>query len=357
MQFSAPLADARNYPLPIIKALPTQRQLTNNGEPRGLAPNIANRWITDHARSALYLLAKSLESKVIWVPTYHCPALIEPFLAANKQIKLYPLTATLLPDYEYLRQHHQPEEAVVGVRFFGFDCGISELADFCRNSHSLLIEDLAHAAFFDRLIGHAAVTSLVKFYPVKIGAELLLNESWPNADKVQRTYQKLPNNGLEKLNRFINKIANKIIRTNTKSQFRYFNLQSVSRNIPPDDLAIIHGSAQQDIIAKRRNNYQSLANGLKISALGEVLFTTLADNTVPYVLPFLLHGDIKKSAASFDFIRQQGIQIYRWEELAFSECQISQDYRHRLIQLPVHQDLTEQQLDFIIHVFTTHRDT
>lgn len=357
MQFSAPLADARDYPPATIKALATKRELMSDGKSRTLADNVAGRWLTDHARSGLYLLAKSIERKVVWAPAYHCPALVEPFLAANVQVNFYPILADLTSDLGFLSQHTLTGDTIIGVRYFGFDCGIDELARFCREHSNLLIEDLAHAAFFNKLVGHGAVTSLIKFYPVHSGAELLVADDWPNSDKVLQAYKKLPTAGLEKLNRIVSKICNKLKLTNTKSIFRYFNLQSVSRNIPSDDVAIINGSAQQNIIAKRRANYQCLAIGLKSSEFGAVLFETLADNTVPYVFPFLLHGDMKISTESFDLIRQQGIQIYRWEELATSECNISQEYRHRLIQLPVHQDLTEQQLDFIIHVFTTNRDT
>lgn len=351
MQFSAPLADASHYPTPIIKALPTECRLAGDGKARIVVANVDDRYLTDHARSALYLLALSLESDVIWAPAYHCPALIEPFLAAQKAVRFFPITEMLLPDFAYLQQHLKPNESVIAVRYFGFDCGMQELADFCHNNNSLLIEDSAHAAFFDRLIGDAGVTSLIKFYPVSTGAELLLGKKWENSEKVIQTYKNLPSLTLEKLKRLLNKILNKINRKGTQASFRYFKLQNVSRNIQPEDLAVINCSDQENIVSKRRANYKLLLNGLKNATLGTVLFDKLEDNTVPYVFPFLLHD-----AASFDTIRQQGIQIYRWEEIAQSACELSQQYRHRLVQLPVHQDLTAQQLSFIIHILTTEKD-
>jgi perosamine synthetase len=78
--------------------------------------------------------------------------------------------------------------------------------------------------------------------------------------------------------------------------------------------------------------------------LGQPLFK-LEPNAVPYVFPFLLHDD-----DDFDYIREQGIQILRWEEFTPSDNKDVETLRERLIQIPCHQNLTFIELQKIITI-------
>ncbi|MEQ8692203.1 MAG: hypothetical protein RIC89_15370, partial [Pseudomonadales bacterium] len=96
----------------------------------------------------------------------------------------------------------------------------------------------------------------------------------------------------------------------------------------------------------RRSHYQTLATALAAGCGGQPLYAEVGD-AVPYVLPFLLDD-----ARHFTTLRRAGIQILRWEELAETvTCPISQDYRRRLVQIPCHQSLRQQDIDYIVHVF------
>ena len=86
-------------------------------------------------------------------------------------------------------------------------------------------------------------------------------------------------------------------------------------------------------------------------SLGHLLMPDLEDHVTPYVVPFLLNNE-----AGFNYIRQQGIQIYRWEEIVPTTCVISNKYRSLLIQLPCHQDLTKQELDYIVAVLMENKN-
>ena len=61
----------------------------------------------------------------------------------------------------------------------------------------------------------------------------------------------------------------------------------------------------------------------------------LGERSVPYVFPAVL-ADAERA---FPAIRRAGIALYRWEELAASECRVSASYRTRLVQLPCHQEI------------------
>ncbi|NMP33052.1 hypothetical protein HII17_15955 [Thalassotalea sp. M1531] len=344
IEFSKPLADARNYPAPTIFGLPSSQHLSES-VPRVFPQGVSKHWHLDRGRSALYVLAKSISANKVWCPAYHCPALVEPFLAAGKQVNFYSITEELNPDFSQLEQELKAGDVVINIRYFGFDCGVQKLAEICQQKNTVLIEDLAHAMYTGKVYGKAAITSIVKFLPVKTGAELLVTDAFQNKSEVQNFIDNLPSVTFERVLSFFRKVKNKLGIKDPLSTFRYFSMRRISKNVVGSDKAVISAYSHQANKQKRRENYQYLAERLVESGLGEVVFPSLPDDIVPYVLPFKLND-----AASFDDIRKQGLQIYRWEELAPTSCEVSQKFRDSLIQLPVHQSLTREDLNCIISI-------
>ena len=76
----------------------------------------------------------------------------------------------------------------------------------------------------------------------------------------------------------------------------------------------------------------------------EPLFSDLPDNVVPYAFPLL----IPASGIGFHLLKLAGIPIFRWEDMAITDCAIARDYRVRLLQLTCHQELREEELDWMI---------
>ena len=110
VRFSLPLADARDYPDPEVLVLPGGESPASGVTSRFPVP-AGDELLVSHARSGLYLIARALAgSNKIWVPSYHCPALVEPFLAADINVEFYPVTAQLEPDFDFLRAHHERED-------------------------------------------------------------------------------------------------------------------------------------------------------------------------------------------------------------------------------------------------------
>lgn len=345
MKFLPPLADAINYPPLKVRALPTNKSITKNkSSVRKLPENVTCLGVFDQARTGLYVVAKTLISQIIWIPSYHCPALVEPFTYAGKSVKFYPVNANLTADLSFLKQQIKAGDTVIGVRYFGFDCQIAELAEFCRQHEVLLVEDLAHAAFFDKLCADVAVTSLVKFYPVAKGGELLLSCNSRLLKPLTDSLRELPSYNMVMCRKLLGKVASRFISPKSTA-YRYFIKNNCSQNIQPIDMSIINSQDQSEISFTRQKNYRYLVENLKTCPWGEVLMPELPDKIVPYVVPFLLNN--KKR---FDHIRNKGIQIYRWEEMVETDCIISKKYRTNLVQLPCHQDLSKHELDYIVAV-------
>ena len=294
------------------------------------------------ARDALYHIARVLKQEVIWAPAYHCPAMIQPFLAAGKLVRLYPVSESLVPACDYLRGEVASGDAVLAVRFFGFDCGIDGLSQVCSESGSVLIEDLAHAPFVRQLLGDFAVTSLWKFYPVEAGAELCLPLSSSFYGPVKAMHDSLPG----RVAQFGKKLARKLKRHfNSREDLPasiYFDTKSVSKQLSRKDVGVFRSVSPEEIGVKRRKNYSILSKSLAASVGGSPLFPELPEGVVPYALPFLMSDE-----SYFRRMRELGIQVLRWEEVAKSDCGVSKDYRRRLIQVPCHDELDTEQLETI----------
>lgn len=345
IDFLPPLADARNYPSPSIMALPSHAALTPHNT-RTFPANVRDCIRLDRARTGLYVLAKALESNRVFCPTYHCPAMIEPFIAAGKEVAFYPVLEDLTPDLAMLEQQLKSGDCVVGVRFFGFECGAPALASLCQKLNCLLIEDFAHAASVERLLGHAGVTSLVKFFPVNEGGELMLAANFPFSNAIQKSLFNLPGALSEKITRLVRKIGKKLRVYKPVRRYRYFDPQAMSKNLHAHTSELLDNYNYSKAAEKRRTHYKRLAEASSHTSLGKPLFPDIQDGVVPYVFPFVL-----SDAKYFDEIKMKGIQIYRWEEMVDSSCSISREYRYRLVQFPVHQDLTQRDIEEIASLF------
>jgi len=45
--------------------------------------------------------------------------------------------------------------------------------------------------------------------------------------------------------------------------------------------------------------------------------------------------------------------MWRWEDLAVTDCEIANKYRFSLIQFPCHQGLSDEQIDWMIATLST----
>lgn len=349
--FSEPLADSRDYPPPRFSALPT----LGYGNPLEVRPaphRVGRTFMAHRARYALAFIAKAELSTgdTVLLPAYHCPAMIEPFIWAGCKVAYYHMTADLRPNYESLTLQLKKARAVVFVRYFGFDCNIDEFVELAVRERCMVIEDLAHSAFAKQIYGDYAVTSLPKFYPVDTGAEIYVNEL-RDKKPLQRTIENSKQNSifwhiryaLKKMGQKLDKYS--LRRAYDAEAFRYFDPLDMERPAQPTQAPQRAEDLNKEIMRKRHDNYIHINDGLIDSEMGKPLFPTPDSDSAPYVYPFLLH-----ESGTFDLIRGSAIPLFRWEELAATDCTISQQYRHRLIQIPCHQDLTEADIDYTVSI-------
>jgi perosamine synthetase len=352
ISFTEPLADSSDYPAPRFAPLP-HRKGGQPPTPRPIVRNAITAGLVTRARYALGLIAKaelSSGDKVL-LPAYHCPAMVEPFIWAGCKVVFYSITTDLRPDNDDLELHLSDASAVLFVRYFGFDENIRPLAEYARGRGCLVIEDLAHAAFIEELYGDYGVTSLPKFYPVRSGAELYIR-CGRDCSAIEKSIDHyVVRNGawlIRATRRKIGRIlsASRGEKELNSCKFRYFDPIELARPLPTATPGEISANGHLEITRKRRQNYIDIHNTIGNSGLGIPFFSKLEANNTPYIYPFLLHN-----SSSFNAIRNAGIPLYRWEELSPAHCEVSLNFRSRLVQIPCHQDLTSTDISAIAAAF------
>lgn len=348
--FSAPLMDARDFPSSTIKAQPAFK--LNSG--RLQRNSIPTNEISTFSKARYALAAAALHLKhpeqqnTVLMPAYHCPALVEPFIHAGYNIVFYPQLADLSSDlaiFNSLLTHDVTH--VVVVRYFGFSQNAELLMRAAHNAGVIVIEDNAHSlTHFWRTCAskpaevNASVSSLPKTLGTVDGGVLYLpgyNAHIQKPDVVTEVKALLtgfrPANVQEKMSANLRYFYPGMERTDCLRASRWLMLHC--------DYAAMS--------KQRRDNYQYLAVGLQNSPHGTVMYPELAEENVPYVLPFMLN-DI----SGFTKLRQNQIQALRWEELAKNDGDQTSGYSEKLVQLPIHQQLTPMQLDSIISVLANY---
>lgn len=325
----------------------------------------------------MYFAATQLKKSgdnLILLPAYHCPALVEPFIAAGYQIEFYPLQADLTVDLSTLKLLITPKTThCLLVRYFGNAAQVSSQLAWLSEQGLITIDDCAHdlQSFLQPVLAaDAAICSVKKFIASSDGGALRLKhdtaaalsavpmlaelknllrtvlEGWHQHRAPQQRLLPIP----------VADVAPVIARTTDdndsrlpqtdKPLFRYLQPKDQQQQCYRLTQWQFYHTDLYRILQCRQRHCRDLTAGLRKSTLGRLLWQEMPENCAPYVIPFLLDH-----SSSFDLLRKRGLQIYRWEELAPSNCAISQDYRHRLIQIPCHQSLSAADIDQIIRAF------
>jgi len=362
VKFSLSLESAVNFPPPSILANPKFRlnllsirnQLGNNNE---------HCIFTKNGRGALAIAGEALKrdtENVILVPAYHCPALVEPFIWLDYQIRFYPVTDNLSIDLEVLEECLSSNVVThcILVRYFGFNQNIEEVISALKQHNISIIEDCAHAFFaFQHKLqtnscrSDAQICSINKLLPSIDGGGLhmpkhALPELRPRGimSEIKGILHTLGiSQRLLKLKPSRATLPAKEDVKPASDVFRYF-VPEEKYNASYRHTKLMAQYSQLDEIAKiRRSNFEYIVSHIQNCSAGSPLYTKLTSEEVPYVLPFILND-----ASDFKKLRMLGIQALRWEEIAESTCVTSNTYREKLVQLPCHHQMSKCQMDKLI---------
>lgn len=360
------------FPAPRVPVLPQvhSRSLTF----RANALNTGTQWFRRgrYALTQAYRLAGLSHGTALLAPAYHCRTMLDPALALGADVLLYPMSADLAPDFSALRALVSQSGAAVKVlllpHYFGFPQRLDDIPALCERHGICLIEDCSHmlaGAVYAGVpvpaggkTGHYAVSSPYKFFPTPDGGLL-----WSNTSALPR--QQLRSPGVaEEVRALVRIFMQAVSRHDAPDMDRFddeFALVRAGPNEParewiesekapsklydPGEEAVASLAVSRWItkhtdlrrLAKlRRQNYLQWLQAMESLDGCRPLFPVLPEHCVPYMFPLL----IEQSQNDFATLKGLGVPIWRWDEMAASNCEVAASYRLRLLHLPCHQELS-----------------
>lgn len=318
----------------------------------------------------------------VLLPAYHCRSMVEPVSALFAQPVFYKVCPDLAVDLRDLEAGiGKATRAVLVTHYFGFPQDMAAIRLLCDRHGVVLIEDCAHA-FFGTVQGRSvgahgdyAIASARKFFPIhdggclvsaqrdvermqlrpvglmfqlKAGMNILEEAFTYGRARITFALFALPLRLKDLLWRIFKRTAARASPASVGPEpdggFRYFAAAWMDRRMSLPSRLLMAICPRARIVARRRRYYQRLVAGLSGLPNARPLHQELPQEVVPYMLPFI----VDRPDTVFPALKNRGVPIYRWEDLATSTCSVSNDYSHRLLQLPCHPELREKEVDWII---------
>lgn len=340
------------------------------------------RRYTASGRAAIGLALQALgvgPGDKVLVPTYHCPTMITPIVAAGAAPVFYPIGSTGGPSLAWLNaQGPRQARAMLVAHYFGIPQGMAGIRKFCDENGLALIEDCAHAFFGvsdGRAVGgwgDVAIASLTKFFPVPEGGLivsndiplqqlLLLPRSWKDELRgIGDAFHVGAEHGrLQGLNTVLRALFGVRAWLKRGAKDEHPHAQAIGRTDIADDLLrpveglqaarwITRRVHRGRIAACRRHNYARLAKRLSGLRGAYPLVPDLPAGAVPYVFPLY----VERPETLYQPLRRTGIPIFRWDLLwpdtpTLEAGDQGLDWSTHVFQLGCHQDLTEHDIERI----------
>jgi len=335
------------------------------------------------ARNGIYHLFRALglaSQENVLVPNYHSGNETSAMRAAGVNIRFYPIRRDLQPDLEALERLCGPEtRALYVIHFMGWPQPMHRLVEFCRARGLLLIEDCA-LSFLSELEGRAlgsfgdyAVYCLYKTLPIPNGAVLVQNRGDPH--KLERLETLDPkrisvlSRSAELLlesfrSRFpragamlagIKAAAGSTLTALSVERERVgnigFDLDKVDTGMSSLCHWLLPRFNYELIRNQRRTNFQWLNDRLRGKV--NLLPLSLAEGVCPLFLPIL----VEDKQAVADDLRRRGIGVVElWNEgdpeANGADSEDALFLRRHVLELPIHQNVSEAQLDYIAREVT-----
>jgi len=315
-------------------------------------------------------------------PAYHCRTMLDPAISLGAEIALYALSPDLSPDLaslaDSLTRCRQPVRALLLTHYFGFPQNLAPLVTFCAEHDINLIEDCSHALFTldgANVAGNAmgqtgrfGIASPYKFFPSEDGGVL-----WTNREHLsQKTItQRAPglihelkgvlhafqraraaHEGLDvnQLDAQIATLSNKLQVTGRDDTLQsdqpspYYVFGEAALKSLRGSRWIMRRTNTERLVDRRRANYEQWLGAIADLPHCQALFPQLPADCVPYMFPLV----IERPDIHFFALKQLGVPVWRWDDMAVSACPLAASYRLKLLHLPCHQELSERQMTWLI---------
>ena len=310
----------------------------------------------------------------VLMPAYHCMAMVEPLEWFGLEPLFYRLHEDLSIDYAGLEpQLDESCKALVAVHYFGFPQGGNRLRDFCDSFGLALIEDCCHSFFGSHggqpmgTFGDYAVGSLPKFFPLQSGgcvvsrrrempkqslaapgaiADLrMLVREWQTAHYYDRLSRLAPLTfaaaGLTKAFQIAG-LGRDMAALQTLPHSLDFSASRFAANIA-------RAGGLAGMAATRRRNYAQICRALADVPGLTLLKPELEPDVVPYMVPLRIPALRRLFARMEDLaLPMQRFGQFLSPQLDETLCPVSSDLSHHGLQLPCHQSLLPEEIDWMV---------
>ena len=373
------------FPKPRVPLLPDRAELLplskwcSESSPHSTASHFRHFTRGRYALGEAYRLSGVDKDSALLAPAYHCVTMLDPALTLGADVQLYPLQPDLSPDLEkldaLLATTKKPAKALLATHFFGFAQDFTCLKQWCDQHDIVLIEDCSHVLFTENfqapgtgIFGKFVAASPYKFFACENGgllhssAEHLLDSITTKSAGLMQELRGIKHT-IEK-HRSTNALVSEITRLDEQVQAlsttplitadeqivpyshpssMYSAAEAKTAALRSSRFIVRHASIKKNV-AHRQNNYQRWAKETATLPNCRPLFPDLPTNGAPYMFP--LHID--HPSPHFYWLKHLGVPVWRWDEMAISNCPVAQDYRLHLLHLPCHQSLSIDQMDWMI---------
>jgi dTDP-4-amino-4,6-dideoxygalactose transaminase len=341
---------------------------------------------------AVYQAVRSLclpRESVVLCPSYNCGHEIEAIIRLGLRVECYRVGTDMEADLDDIRRRLLGDvKAVLVTHYFGFAQPLDELRALCDRHGVFLIEDCAHALLSDDSagtlgqVGDAAVFNLRKTLPLPSGGAVLFNHPDLRMDASLATPPRLAPwlKGITLMRKAaVDRLRDEptwgsltalaglvpIVALNgalarmlpLESAATYdpddedfgFDSRMLAWGISPFSMKLLSRLDWSTIAERRRDNFRYLANELDRLEGCRLIYDDVSDFTCPLYLPIR----VIERERLFMALVQRGIHSAVWWDAchpvidwdAFPEAV---ELKNHVLALPVHQDLTDAQLEYII---------
>lgn len=326
----------------------------------------------NYAREALreFVNSKIQNIATIYVPSYICHEAVDSLICTQVNIRYYPVKPDLTPDWDWLNNEVQsPNGILLLVHYFGFVNDLNKAISFSKEHGLLLIEDCAHSflttvnGFAIGSFGDAAIYSYRKIIPLPTGAGLRSKDPAYLSHKSQKSIDLKAYIGIAKQVVKYSLYKSRVPKFLWSAPTQYMNQLVESPRVQHQDRSAIPNICMKlmcqleptfdNIIRIRRTNYNFLATHFSKLPGISLPFPNLEPGTCPYLFPILIEKPSKViEELNANYIPARSWPVLPQEIFANPELSVATEIASKIITFPIHQDITTNQLSYIINTFT-----
>jgi perosamine synthetase len=368
-----------HFPRPRVALLPALRwaDLGLHGADR-LAPALLDGPRVRHfsrgryALHAAYRLSGVGPAGALLAPAYHCRTMLDPALALGGAVRFYHVNPDLSPSLDSIKAgigaSALPVRALVVPHYFGVEqppALMQALAALCEQHGITLVEDCSHAWQVAATRAHTlqeadprlVVASPYKHFACEDGGVL-----WGGA-RVATLAHATPASLLDEAKALKGAFSRSGAAASAgAADAGERGATVIEHSDQPSPLYqrtleqraslalsrwVMRRTRLTPLIERRRQHYRAWSAAVAGIAGARALFPALAADCVPYMFPI----EIAMPDPFFFQLKQAGLPIWRWDDMALSDCAVASRYRLHLLHLPCHQDLTPAQMDWMTSLF------